>query len=439
MRLMPLLKHELPAEIARWEQAGIIEAKQRDGILAFYGVEKHATQTRSLGLQVLSAIGGLFLIMAVILIIGKNWEQIPATFRISGLCLITLMLNLSGFISLRKERKSTAQLLLFLGAGMYGACIFLISQIFHLSGSLPMAFWGWAIGIIPLAFATNCLRFTLLAQALLLPYVCWYNAQEADPLLYLPLAIALWLLVIQQNSKLTFLLQLVCTLIAVNRAIPAEWMGNHLAPHTFFTIGVGLPLYFISLHFESCKKNTHQEFAILTQLWAFRLALLVLFFLTNEEIFKDFITELFDKPILVLLVGVPGLCISGTLAYVHPERWKLLARGSSIPLIACLIIPLVGVLIRTIGVDNSVLASLRLLVDLAIVTCALRFIVQGRSEMRNSYVIVGALLLSTLAILRYVDLVGDYLGTALLFSIEGALLLGLGFKLSKRSHASEVL
>ena len=439
MRLMPLLKHELPAEIQRWEQAGIIEAAQSQRILSFYGIEKQHLHSRSLGLQVLSALGGLFLVLAVILIVGKNWEQIPASLRIAGLCTVTLLMNISGFFALQKGRSSAAHLLLFLGAGMYGACIFLISQIFHLSGSLPMALWGWALGVIPLAFATGCLRFTLLAQGLLLPYVFWYNSQEAEPLLYLPLGLALWVTVIQQGSKTAFLLQLICSLVVVNRLIPSEWLGGDLAPHTFFTVGIGLLLYLGAVHLEASKKNSLQEFALLTQLWAFRLALVVLFVLAEKGVLKEFIRDLAHKPFPALIIGIATISLSGLLSYLHPERWKVLFRPSSIPLLACLIIPLIGILCTSLGTDASTVATLRIVVDAALITCGLRFVVQGRNEMRNGLIVLGALILSVLALLRYVDLVGDYLGTALLFALEGALLLGLGYKLSKSTQKSEVV
>ena len=84
MRLIRLLKRDLATEVATWVEREIISVDQARSICRLYEVDYDAIRSRSTGYRVLVVLGFLFIGLALITVIGANWDEIPRAARMAG-------------------------------------------------------------------------------------------------------------------------------------------------------------------------------------------------------------------------------------------------------------------------------------------------------------------------------------------------------------------
>lgn len=101
-------------------------------------------------------LGALLLGLGIFLIIGHNWDLIPKTVRVSLVISLLVLsqilcgyLLISGKLSIWKDSLST---FLFLSVG---ACLILISQIYHTSGDLTFFLIVWMSLCAPIFYLLN--------------------------------------------------------------------------------------------------------------------------------------------------------------------------------------------------------------------------------------------------------------------------------------------
>jgi len=141
---------------------------------------------------VLSILGSLLVGLGIVLVVAHNWDSLGVTAKTffaflplafgQALCIFTLLK--------RKEdiawRESSA-VILFFGIA---ACISLVSQIYHISGSMSSFLLTWALLTAPLIYVMRSHVTALLFIVLISWYACelgyWENEQHV-PYLYIPL------------------------------------------------------------------------------------------------------------------------------------------------------------------------------------------------------------------------------------------------------------
>ena len=85
MQLIRLLKKDLAHETTVWVEQGIISRDQAHSICQHYGVDYDTLQTGQGAYRLLVALGYVFIGLAIVLLIGGNWEVIPREVRAAGL------------------------------------------------------------------------------------------------------------------------------------------------------------------------------------------------------------------------------------------------------------------------------------------------------------------------------------------------------------------
>ena len=90
MRLIRLLKKDLAQEISTWVDRDLISADQAESICKLYGVDYQSIRSLSTGYNLLVSLGYLFVGLAVITLLGANWDDIPRGLRMTGLLVLTL-------------------------------------------------------------------------------------------------------------------------------------------------------------------------------------------------------------------------------------------------------------------------------------------------------------------------------------------------------------
>jgi len=145
----------LPSESARWVQAGLISAEQRDRIVGLYPTQTGASRDRTV--LILSILGSVLVGAGVILFFAANWQRIGSPVKVGAIMAAIIATYAAGYHLQfgRGDFPRLGQALILLGGLFYGAGIWLMSFIFHLEGHFPTAFFLWGAGVLPVAWATS--------------------------------------------------------------------------------------------------------------------------------------------------------------------------------------------------------------------------------------------------------------------------------------------
>ena len=120
-------------------------------------------------------IAYLFFGCSLLVLIGANWEEIPRLARLLLILFLSALVNLGGYLQLKKGNRTYAEGLFLLGTLVFGAGIALIAQVYHLGKHMPDGVLLWAIGAFVPALL---LRSSLLGGAALLIAILWSQMES---------------------------------------------------------------------------------------------------------------------------------------------------------------------------------------------------------------------------------------------------------------------
>ncbi len=420
MRLIRLLKYDLAREVKAWVGEGIITSEQAASICSRHGVNYYDQSRRSLGYSVLVGLGCLFIGLAVITLIGANWDQIPRAARMSGLIALTLGANFLGLRNFRLERTSAAVAWFFLGSLLYGASIMLIAQIYHIDEHYPDGIFWWAMGVLPIALLLESTLNMILA--LCLGYI-WFFVESSlglYPAMFpVFLAAAFWHLARNKQSNIVFLL------LVSGLGVWAEFtLAWFMAPVHGFTagnenvalcIGLFLTLHGFSRWLSQREENALADYGLLLGLWVQRFALITLFVLS----FKD-------PWISMLKAGwkMPAFSAALSLVLSFLALWLVYKAKESLASTSVFVALFLSGLTALVLVQSREYAQAFQFADnIVLVATGLWLTVLGIQRSISHYFYLGVFTILATGLLRYIDFVGDYIGTAILFGIQAAILL----------------
>jgi len=106
--------------------------------------------------SILSAIGAVFVGIGVIALVAFNWEHMADATKIFLMMLGILVFHVLGWLVDNKYGYvKTGRMLALVGTIIFGSSIFLVAQIFHISGNWPDGFLLWMLGALAYAFANR--------------------------------------------------------------------------------------------------------------------------------------------------------------------------------------------------------------------------------------------------------------------------------------------
>lgn len=158
----------LLSQINGWQSKGLVSAEQATQILALYETgHERQERRRSWLLYTLSALAMVLFGAATLLLVGHNWAALPAAAKLA-LIFGAIIVTYAAGIYLRYWRgaRLASEALLLLGCLFYGAAIWLVAQIFHMSAHYPDGVFWWAAGVLPLAMLIDSLALHALLVAL---------------------------------------------------------------------------------------------------------------------------------------------------------------------------------------------------------------------------------------------------------------------------------
>ncbi len=432
MRLIRLLKNDLARESAEWVDEGIISTAQAEQISRRYGVDYHQIQNRSLGYTVLVGLAYLFIGLAVTTLIGHNWDEIPRALRMGGLIAITLAVQGLALRRYMAGNEGGAIALFLLGNLLYGASIILIAQIYHLGEHMPDGIYWWALGSLP--FALLLKNPWLMLQSLLLAMI-WFMVESSmgfyplsSPLFILA---ALYVLLRGRQSLLLFLLTVVSIISWVEYSMAEVWREQGYYDFTSEHLVLGAALFILAYSISQwlAQQSSHaaRDYGTLLSVWCLRFALVFMLVMSFEWGWKELITAPWDHLGQLLLLLLPLLGGALLVAY----------HSGKLPTAASLIGYLLLMLFTVMVLENRGDAVIPQVLDnIALIGVGGWLIIRGIHHGISHYFFLGVATILLTALLRYIDLIGDYIGAAALFMLFAFLLLGAA-RYWKQQHNRE--
>ena len=166
----------LTEELAVWLGAGIVSGDQATQIEGLYETRGQSAQRRaSHAVFTLMGVAAFLVGLAVLLLIGYNWDGMPRPVKVATVFVVVLATYGAAFWTRYSRRALLAsELLFFLACIFYGCGIWLIAQAFQIQSHWPNGFWIWAVGVLPFALCLDTLLLHALVAALL---ALWVGAE----------------------------------------------------------------------------------------------------------------------------------------------------------------------------------------------------------------------------------------------------------------------
>ncbi|MFM7320166.1 MAG: DUF2157 domain-containing protein [Armatimonadota bacterium] len=143
----------LRAEVETWCREGIIPAELAKTLTERYA-EGSARSRQTLAGGLIAMLGAVLLGIGVIALFASNWETIPGWAKLGSIVAAFVTSYATGY-RLRFHGttfRGTGDALLFLGAPLYGASLFLIANGYQIPIDSPLLLTLLGLGILPLAW-----------------------------------------------------------------------------------------------------------------------------------------------------------------------------------------------------------------------------------------------------------------------------------------------
>jgi len=138
----------LQDESRLWVADGLVDEPSRARMLSQYDAESLPHR----GTMALTLIAVLMCGIGVLLVIGYNWDRIPADVKV-GMIMAAVALAFGGAsVAYARKRHTIGEILAFAGTLLFGNSIWLIAQVLHIQGHFPDAFLWFSIGALAAAF-----------------------------------------------------------------------------------------------------------------------------------------------------------------------------------------------------------------------------------------------------------------------------------------------
>jgi len=445
----------LEGEIAVWRAMRLVDEERARALLGLYeSRQSFEARQQTKGLLTLLALAAMLVGLGVLLLIGYNWERMPAPLKITAIFGALLGTHAAAFgLRYRLGWRRVSEVVFFMGCLFYGAAIGLLAQIFHIESSNYDAIWWWAIGVLPFALLLDTILLHLLFAGLLALWV-GFEVFSLDRLIWgvpsagysLPFLVAPGLWWAYRKSSATTVGIYVPLLAWWVVLQPIAWKMQ--ANPAFFIGAVGsLMLLVAALH------PPRSEMALPYRFYGIALvgATLVLlsFHQFNEEVVRN--AGLVWKGALEQMVLILSLAAATLIAayflqrklHEHVTQADVSLVESLRQIVARQWLPLgllaLFALLAVLGTTATDPWVPTIAANIAMVAVALWLIRFGLTEEQSRAFGAGVVYLLLWAVLRYIDLFGAFggmLGASLMFFLCGGALTGVALYWRNRKAVS---
>ncbi|WP_169974712.1 MULTISPECIES: DUF2157 domain-containing protein [unclassified Campylobacter] len=403
-----LNKNFLANELAKWRNEGLIDRVTSEKIAARYDID-----LQNIGDKknfILKLVAYLFLALSLITLVGANWEEMPRYVRLLIIISILAFVNLSALFMLKKGRESTAISLFFLGNFCYGIAIALIAQIYHLGEHMPNGVLLWAVGAFVLSISTK--KSILITQSLaiaLLWFIMDIELRVSHEFLIF-IAISFYMLLKDESKALTVMLfisifvYIICNMANLSSFEFSQFMW-YITINQIVLIGLSYSLFGISLSLVAQKFNKIKIAVALrwiSLITGIAILLFAMSFISHRN--YDYIDLNNSLAFYGRIYGVLHI-VFATFSLIILAQFK--RYYVAILALFLLILPFgVGYFFEYSNAIYSILS-----------------VITGAVLIKQDYLKLGLSTIFIVANVRYFDLIGDYIGTSLLFLLFAVIVL----------------
>ncbi|HEX6434216.1 MAG TPA: DUF2157 domain-containing protein [Gemmatimonadales bacterium] len=433
-------------ELSLWRRDAIVTDQQAQRITDLYeGAGELAERGRSRAVLVLMAAAATLVGLAAMLLIGYNWEDLSRGTKLAIILAAIALTHSFGFTLRYKRYSPLAETVFFLGCLFYGAGIWLVAQVFHINAHWPDGVWWWAVGVLPFAL---CLE-TRLLHALFVGLLALWAGQEVLNFGHL----GGWLFGrwdFLPNGAWSLPLLAAPGILWAYRKQSVKTVGMYVPLLAWWTVLQPFawrldsnPIYFVGaigalmLVVAECH-SAGSRFAIPYRYYGSLLVGGVLVPLSFYDFNRHLMPEWRALVIPPAALAVVALVIvlltrrtAGASGSAPSSLWETVATRQAIPLGISLLMVLLPTLAaggRNPAAAEAAALMPTVLANVAMVAGAFWLMQIGLREDRGRPFGAGVLYFLLWAVLRYVDLFGDFggmLGAAMMFFLCGGALFGV--------------
>ncbi len=282
-----------------WVEKGIIDKNQAMSILGLYNL---SYDDKNKNFSIISILGYLFLGLSVIVMIGHNWENLPALARAGLLIFTTLALHIISFYLFKTKNNSN---LFFLANLLYGASIILIAQAYHLGTYAPDGVFWWAFGSFLVAIFIKNPWVNLQCFTLALIWLYMELDNDFYPFAFwIFLAFCAYSLYFSKQSKTLYFLFLSSIIYFVPYSLVYFSFGGAWVSYKYMEYYLFLTPFFGYLAFLSIYKLNLEPYFNMTKIYINLLVNFFSFFLLSKSIHLDFSLALWQKLPFQITLGI---------------------------------------------------------------------------------------------------------------------------------------
>ena len=419
----------LRGELPNWVAAGLVSAENADKILVRY---PQAEGSNFAGRTILSTIGAILFGLGIILIFAYNWAEMHRYVKLSVIFGFLVTANLAALWFDGKGRKTAGEGMAILGTMLFGAGIWLTSQIYHINEHYPNAFWLWGVAALLMAWARQSAAQCLAALVLLFSWGCMesfqfdVNFHQSPWWLLLGCAPLAWRL---RSPQLLFL---ALGGFFVLWLFPLFDELRDVAG--FVLLAVAITLIQLPQLLQGSKVAANWPLQKALSLPGFAIYFGLLFALTFvHSISRQEALALFDSTLKTAFFWGAHITVFAVLL----ASFMAIGKRNTQEVLHTLLITAAALLAFLAGPDwiHLPYGVVSGIANLVLLAHALLFIWHGSAEQNGREVASGCLLVASLAFARYTDLFESLLSRSLVFLILGAALFLVGNFYSRQKKA----
>lgn len=159
-------KNRLQRDLERWVERGWVSETSRDAILNELGQQR---QERDQPSSIAFGAGVVLILIGVLAFVSSNWDELSHAFRLLILFGAMAGLYVAGLTTIHVQtHRWIPENLFLLAAGLFGANVFLIAQMYNIaSDDISAAVMLWCVGGLVTAWGTRSVATLHLVFALL--------------------------------------------------------------------------------------------------------------------------------------------------------------------------------------------------------------------------------------------------------------------------------
>jgi uncharacterized membrane protein len=235
----------LDRQLARWQEAGLIDAATRTRIAAFEDAQRTPVVRYALGV-----LGAGTVALGVVSVIASNWDAIPGRVKLGGDLLIGAALAAATYAAVTRSAGWLGEVLITLFYGFTLASIALVGQVYQLDTPTYQGLLAWSAATAPLVLLGRSRYLAALVvaglattHALSLAGLFDYLERRvgvsettatnlavtllfASPLLYVALARVPWLVRNRPEFSRTISALAWCAVLVAGFALQFVWYGD---------------------------------------------------------------------------------------------------------------------------------------------------------------------------------------------------------------------